>query len=111
MVNIIYVDKDDNVIGAGPQSEAYAKGIIHRVCRIFLFNSKGELLIHKRAGHLKTNPGLWSDSAAGHVDEGESYLESAKRELAEEVGVSASISRKSRKCTSRSRINTNVNDS
>ena len=87
VINIIFVDKDDNVIGAGSQQEAYDKGIIHRVVRIFLFNSKGELLLQKRADHMKTNPGMWADSAAGHVDEGETYLAAAQRETEEELGI------------------------
>ena len=87
MANIIYVDKDDNVIGAGPQREAHEKGIIHRVIRIYLYNSKGELLIQKRGDHLRTNPGKWNESVAGHVDEGETYLQAAEREMEEEIGI------------------------
>lgn len=87
MANIIYVDKEDNIIGVGPQREAHEKGIIHRVIRVYLYNSKGELLIQKRGDHLRTNPGKWNESVAGHVDEGESYLEAAKREMEEEIGV------------------------
>ncbi len=88
MTNIVYVDSDDNVIGAGPSIEAQTKGITHRVSRVFLFNSKGELLLQKRADHLRVNPGKWSESACGHVDEGETYLGTAERELKEEIGVS-----------------------
>ena len=87
MVNIIYVDKDDNVIGAGPQQEAFEKGIIHRVIRIYLYNSRGEVLLQKRADHLRTNPGKWNESVAGHVDEGETYRQAADREMQEELGI------------------------
>jgi isopentenyl-diphosphate delta-isomerase type 1 len=84
---ITYVDENDNVIGAGTGKEAREKGIYHRISRIFLFNSKGDLLIQKRADNANTLPGRWDQSAAGHVDEGEDYLTAAKRELEEEVGV------------------------
>jgi len=87
MVNITYVDEKDAVIGAGPQREAHEKGIIHRVIRIYLYNSKGELLIQKRGDHLRSNPGKWNESVAGHVDEGETYLQAAEREMEEEIGV------------------------
>lgn len=87
MKKIVFVDKNDNVIGAGSKEEAWEKGIIHRIARIFLFNPKGELLITKRADNLSSLPGKWDQSAAGHVDEGEDYATAAKRELAEEVGV------------------------
>ena len=77
MVNITFVDEQDNVIGAGSKQEAWTKGIYHRVSRIFLFNSKGELLIQKRSDNCVSLPGRWDQSAAGHVDEGETYLEAA----------------------------------
>src|SRR3989338_4643482 len=85
-----YFDKTlgkNNVIGAGSKEEAWKNGIIHRIARIFLFNSKGELLITKRGDNLSSLPGRWDQSAAGHVDEGEDYPTAAKRELEEEVGV------------------------
>jgi isopentenyl-diphosphate delta-isomerase type 1 len=87
MVNISYVDANDNVIGAGSIGEAYNKGIIHRVVRVYLYNSKGELLLQKRSDNMKSNPGKWNESAAGHVDEGETYLQAAQRETEEEIGV------------------------
>jgi len=87
MAKITFVDKDDNIIGAGSKEEAWKNGIIHRIARIFLFNSKEELLITKRADNLSSLPGKWDQSAAGHVDEGENYATAAKRELEEEVGV------------------------
>lgn len=84
---IAFVDGDDNVIGSGTKEQAWADGNIHRIARLFVFNSKGELLIHKRSDKLANLPGKWDQSAAGHVDDGEDYLEAAKRELMEEVGI------------------------
>lgn len=84
---IVYVDADDNVIGAGSRRDAAQKGIIHRISRVFIFNSDGEMLIQKRSPHVSAFPNRWDDSAAGHVDEGEEYLEAALRELREEVGI------------------------
>jgi len=87
MANIAFVDDQDNVIGAGTQEEARENGIRHRVSRIILVNSNGEVLLSRRAAHLSSNPGLWSVSAAGHVDEGETYEYAALREMEEEIGV------------------------
>ncbi len=82
----IFVDENDNVIGAGSREEAAEKGIIVRLIRIFVFNSKGELLIQKRSRSVNA-PGLWDQSVGGHVDEGEDYLTAAMREMKEEIGI------------------------
>lgn len=85
-MNVVYVDKNDNVIGAGSISEAIEGGIRVRIARVFLTNNKGELLIQKRSQTISL-PGKWDQTAAGHVDEGEDYAEAATRELQEEMGV------------------------
>ena len=87
MTKIVFVDENDDVIGAGTKEQAWTNGDIHRIARLFVFNSKGELLIHKRSDKLDNLPGKWDQSAAGHVDEGEDYLEAAQRELKEELGI------------------------
>ena len=56
---------------------------------MLLFNSRGELLLQKRSIWKDRNPGRWDSSAAGHLDSGEGYLEAARRELREELGVEA----------------------
>lgn len=86
MSNITFVDKDDNIIGYGTKSEAKEQGIIHRVVRIYVVNSSGEILIQKRSAYVDI-PYCWDQSAAGHVDEGEDYDTAASRELQEEVGI------------------------
>lgn len=87
MPDIVFVNEDDEVIGSGPKEEAFDKGIRHRIARIFIFNSKGELFLQKRSSKIKFFPGLWDQSVGGHVDKGEDYVEAALREMEEEVGV------------------------
>lgn len=52
-----------------------------------MINSKGEILIQKRAKMKKNFPGLWDMPSAGHVDIGETCIEAAIRETFEELGV------------------------
>ncbi|MDZ4226415.1 MAG: isopentenyl-diphosphate delta-isomerase, partial [Patescibacteria group bacterium] len=63
MANIVFVDKDDNPVGAGSKQEAVDQGIVHRIVRVFLYNSKGEMLIQRRSEHISSMPGLWDHSA------------------------------------------------
>ena len=81
------VDEDDNVIGKGTYEEVAEKGKIFRSANILVFNSKGQLLVHKRNRNLRTFPGMWDTKLGGIVDSGESYEEAARRELKEEAGI------------------------
>jgi isopentenyldiphosphate isomerase len=86
-MDVVYVDANDNVIGAGSIENAVDNGTIVRISRVFLQNSKGELLLQKRADTMSALPGRWDQTAGGHVDEGEDYRTAAYRELAEEMGI------------------------
>ncbi|MCZ6723866.1 MAG: NUDIX domain-containing protein, partial [Gammaproteobacteria bacterium] len=55
-------------------------------------NNQGQLFIQKRSMSKDNQPGLWDSSAAGHVDSGEDYHSCAIRELAEELGVTVTVS-------------------
>ncbi|WP_122588854.1 NUDIX domain-containing protein, partial [Pseudomonas viridiflava] len=54
---------------------------------ILLFNSAGELCVHRRTLSKAIYPGYWDVAAGGMVQAHESYAESAARELEEELGV------------------------
>jgi len=87
------VDEMDRVIGAAPRSEVHGNNLRHRAVHIFIFNRAGELLLQKRSRWKDRHPNLWDSSAAGHVGAGEDYDGTAARELGEELGVSAQLSR------------------
>lgn len=82
MHNIDIVDKNDNVIGECSVKEAHEKKLLHRVSVVYLINDKKEILVQERM-----DDGRLDHSAAGHVDKGETYIDAAKRELKEELGV------------------------
>ncbi len=60
---------------------AHTNGTPHRIAVTYLENDKDEILVQVRMS------GRLDHSSAGHVDPGESYLETAKRELKEELGI------------------------
>ncbi len=84
------VDADDQVIGQAPRGEVHARGLgRHRVGCVLVFNEAGELLIQKRSPTVSMYPNCWTVSCAGHVAYGDTYEATAVRELAEEVGITA----------------------
>jgi isopentenyl-diphosphate delta-isomerase len=85
------VDSEDNVIGTGARAEIHRLGLTHRAVHIFVFNEAGEIYVQRRSDAKDRHPGKLDSSAAGHVDPGESYHETAMRELREEIGISGSM--------------------
>ena len=83
------VDESDRVLRAEPRDFVHVNNLRHRAVHMLLFNSSGDLLLQKRSIWKDRNPGRWDSSAAGHVDSGETYLEAARRELGEELGIEA----------------------
>jgi isopentenyldiphosphate isomerase len=81
MADVVIVNDKDEVIGTMPKDEAHKNGTPHRIAVVYLENDKGEILVQVRMS------GSLDHSSAGHVDPEESYLEAAKRELKEELGV------------------------
>ena len=85
------VDAKDCVIGQAPRSEVHARGLLHRAVHILVFNSCGELLVQRRSATKDEFPLCFTTSASGHVSAGETYDESAPRELEEELGLRAPL--------------------
>ena len=83
------VDENDRVVGAEPRGIVHVNNLLHRAVHVLIFNRAGDLLLQKRSIWKDRNPGRWDSSAAGHVDSGETYEESARRELDEELGIEA----------------------
>ena len=84
--NITVVNEADEVVGYMDLMVAIKEGYIRRVACVLLFNDSGDILIQRRAAHV-LSPNLLDYSAAGHVEEGDSYEMAARRELEEELRV------------------------
>lgn len=82
------VDEKDRVTGQAPKAAVHRHGLRHRVAAVLLQGEDGKYLIPTASG-IKAEAGLLYHSAAGHVLCGESYLDSALRELQEETGLIA----------------------
>jgi 16S rRNA (adenine1518-N6/adenine1519-N6)-dimethyltransferase len=87
------VDEQDRVLGDAPRAEVHGDNLRHRAVHILVFSHSGELFLQKRARSKDRHPLLWDTSAAGHVEAGEDYDLGARRELLEELGVAAGLTR------------------
>lgn len=84
---VILVDNNDRQIGLMEKQAAHIEPHLHRAFSIFLFNSKGELLMQQRALSKYHSPGLWTNTCCSHPRSGETLEEATSRRLMEEMGM------------------------
>lgn len=89
---VVLVNKKDQEIGTMEKMEAHQKGLLHRAFSVFILNSKGEMLIHRRALGKYHSPGLWTNTCCSHPRPNETVLDAANRRLDEEMGMGESLS-------------------
>lgn len=83
---VILVDEQNNELGAMEKQEAHEKAVLHRAFSVFVFNSKGELLLQQRALDKYHSAGLWTNTCCSHPRMGEDTKDAAQRRLKEEMG-------------------------
>ena len=91
MEEIILVDENDNQIGTEEKQKAHIEGKMHRAFSVYIFNSKGELLIQQRAKTKYHSAGLWANTCCSHPRPGEDTEEAAHRRLKEELGIDTAL--------------------
>src|SRR5882762_6792790 len=85
------VDKNDKILRDASRSEVHANNLRHRAVHMLIFNPAGEVYLQQRSRWKDRHPLKWDSSAAGHVAGGESYDDTARRELKEELGVTVAL--------------------
>lgn len=87
------IDSNGNPTGQIVSREkAHAEGIMHRTAHIWIIremDGRVQILLQKRSQNKDSFPGKFDTSSAGHIQAGDEPLESALRELKEELGISA----------------------
>jgi len=71
--------------------EAHRKALLHRAFSIFIFNTKGEMLLQQRAMGKYHSPGLWTNTCCSHPRPGETVEDAAVRRLKEEMGITTPL--------------------
>jgi isopentenyl-diphosphate delta-isomerase len=90
MTEVILVDEKDKEIGREEKIKTHEEGKLHRCFSILVFNSKGDLLIQKRAKSKYHSGGLWSNTCCSHPLSKHIEKEASKR-LKEEMGFSCEV--------------------
>ena len=91
MEQVILVDENDRQIGLMEKQAAHVNPHLHRAFSIFIFNSKGELLMQQRALSKYHSPGLWTNTCCSHPRDGETLTEATSRRLMEEMGMTCEM--------------------
>lgn len=86
--NLILVDHSDKAIGNLDKGGCHdGQGKLHRAFSLFIFNSRGEMLLQKRSAQKRLWGGYWSNSCCSHPREGEDMPEATGRRLHQELGL------------------------
>ena len=91
------IDEDGNKTGqVKERGVAHRDGTLHATVHIWIVRPNQEsgydVLLQKRSECKDSNPGAYDISSAGHVSAGDELMESALREMKEELGIDASVS-------------------
>lgn len=87
MDELILVDEHDNPIGKLDKTSVHEQGLLHRAFSLFVFNSKGEILLQQRADHKYHSAGLWSNACCSHPRFGEELNTAVQRRMLVEMGM------------------------
>jgi isopentenyl-diphosphate delta-isomerase len=90
---LILVDEQDVPVGTMEKMEAHQKALLHRAFSVFIFNSKGEMLLQQRALNKYHSGGLWTNACCSHPYEGQETLAAAEKRLQEEMGFTTSLTK------------------
>jgi isopentenyldiphosphate isomerase len=83
----VLVDEDDEIIGRAPRSAVRAGNLLHHGVGVLCRDPAGRIYVHKRTDSKDVFPSMYDAFVGGMVQDGESYEDSARRELAEELGI------------------------
>jgi isopentenyl-diphosphate delta-isomerase len=83
---VVLVNENDEAVGVMAKMEAHQKGLLHRAFSVFIFDSKGRMLLQQRAAEKYHGAYLWTNACCSHPYPGERTEDAAQRRLKEEMG-------------------------
>ncbi len=91
MEQVVLVDENDTETGVMEKLQAHLEGRLHRAISVFIFNTKGELLLQQRADDKYHSANLWTNTCCSHPRPGEIVIDAANRRLFEEMGMECKL--------------------
>jgi isopentenyl-diphosphate delta-isomerase len=90
-MDVILVDENDVPTGTMEKMEVHQKAMLHRAFSVFIFNSKGEMLLQKRSVCKYHSPSLWTNTCCSHPAPGQEIKLAAAKRLTEEMGFTTQL--------------------
>ncbi len=85
--HVVLVDGQDRTLGTMEKLEAHQRGVLHRAFSVLVFNTRGELMLQKRAQDKYHSGGLWTNTCCSHPRMNETVEYATRRRLQEEMGI------------------------
>ena len=89
----VIVDENNNIVDAQPRNITVRNRLLGRGSYVLLLNPQQQLFVSKRSTSKDVYPGYLDVVISGVVTVGEEYIDTAARELEEEVGIPQSAAR------------------
>ena len=88
---VVLVDREDRPLGVEDKLRAHQRGVLHRAVSVLVFDSRGRVLLQRRAASKYHSGGQWSNACCSHPRPGEAPEAAARRRLAEEMGMQCEL--------------------
>ena len=88
---VVLVNWKDEPTGTVAKMAAHQQGLLHRAFSVFIFDTRGRMLLQQRALQKYHGGGLWTNACCSHPYPQEKVEDAAARRLKEELGFSTPL--------------------
>lgn len=81
------IDEEGNVLSIEERGRIHQEGLLHKEVHVWFYTPAGEIIFQHRAKDVEMYPDLLDATVGAHVEIGDSYIETALKEVEEETGL------------------------